>query len=36
VVEGSKELIGKTINVEITEATPFFLKGKALTPVTGA
>jgi tRNA-2-methylthio-N6-dimethylallyladenosine synthase len=35
-VEGGEELIGKTVEVEITEATPFFLKGKALTPVTGA
>ena len=27
-VEGGEELIGKTVKVEITESSPFFLKGK--------
>ena len=27
-VEGKEELIGKTVKVEITESSPFFLKGK--------
>ncbi len=27
-VEGEEELIGKTVKVEITESSPFFLKGK--------
>ncbi|ADU97567.1 RNA modification enzyme, MiaB family [Thermovibrio ammonificans HB-1] len=30
-VEGSEELIGKTVEVEITQASPFFLKGKPVT-----
>ncbi len=33
-VEGGDELIGSTVKVKITDATPFFLKGKPVTAET--